>query len=57
MAYFYVALAIITEAIGSSTLKVSKEFIAAVATVIVVIAVIHLFSKTVSRWLSWSNFE
>ncbi|MFT5814571.1 MAG: multidrug transporter EmrE-like cation transporter [Psychroserpens sp.] len=57
MAYFYVALAMITEAIGSSTLKASKEFIAAVATVIVGIAVIHLFSKTVSRWLSRSNFE
>jgi multidrug transporter EmrE-like cation transporter len=57
MAYFNVVLAMITEAIGSSTLKASKESIAAVATIIVGIAVIHLFSKTVSRWLSRSYFE
>ncbi|MFT6310360.1 MAG: small multidrug resistance pump [Porticoccus sp.] len=57
MAYLYLALAIITEVIGTSALKASKEFIAAVATIIVGVAVIHLFSKTVSRWLSRSYFE
>jgi multidrug transporter EmrE-like cation transporter len=57
MAYLYLALAIITDVIGTSALKASKEFIAAVATIIVGVAVIHLFSKTVSRWLSRSYFE
>jgi multidrug transporter EmrE-like cation transporter len=57
MAYFYLALAIITELIGSSAIKASKEFTAATATIIVGVAVIHLLSKTVSRWLSRSYFE
>ena len=57
MAYLYLVLAIITEVIGSCTLKAFKEFIAAVATIIAGIAMIQLFSKTVSRWLSRSYFE
>jgi multidrug transporter EmrE-like cation transporter len=57
MAYLYLALAIITEVIGTSAIKACKEFTAAMVTIIVGVAVIHLLSKTVSRWLSRSYFE
>ena len=49
MTYLYLALAIITEVIGASAIKASKEFTAAMATIIVGVAVIHLFSKTVNH--------